>query len=391
MAAGVRLIAPPNVATCLNDPSQLACDWVLSDAASKNGAGLLSPQQISDLSQKQGNNLRDQYRIDVFQDVHGTLLPSGAKLNLINQLLKTASNDSIRPFMMPIGLILVSFGFTLGYMLALLAWMRFMFGILNWMMHLFEALLAMPLLSLKFLKSDGEGFTPQEVQGGLTMLLGLVLRPGLMIFGLVGSVVVFNGIYSIVTLTFLPTVLNISNSGGDADDSVVSSAAYIMFYGTFAYTLANSAFKMIDLLPNMVMGWIGQRGESRTDDPSSIQQTAGGYIQTMAYSMPRGGMRDHGNVMHDQKASAYEKSQAGISPQATWSASANMPGGGQWVNPGGVGAQAQNIPGNSQSGQGAGTVTPDAQQASGKTPNSRGGNAGNQSSVPGGGDKRKPG
>jgi len=107
----------------------------------------------------------------------------------------------------PIGLVLITFGFTLGYILPLIPFTRFILGILNWMMQLFEALLAVPLLALSLLKTDGEGFATQNFQSGMIMLLGLILRPVLMVFGLVMGLLAFNGIYQIVALTFLPTVL----------------------------------------------------------------------------------------------------------------------------------------------------------------------------------------
>jgi len=342
MATGVRLITPPNVATCLDDPSQLGCDWVLKDAASDKGEGILTSGQITALKLEHGTKLRDDYRADVFnRDSNGTLLPSGTKLELINQLIRIGGDDAIRPYMGPIGLVLISFGFTLGYILALIPFTRFMLGILNWMMQLFESLLGMPLLSLALLKTDGEGFAPQQFMAGMGMLLGLVLRPSLMIFGLVMGLMAFNGIYQIVAVTFLPTVFNLSGFNGDSDDSVISAAGYIIFYGTFVYTLANSAFKLIDLLPNYVMGWLGQRGESRTDDASTVQQTSAGYMQTLAYSMRTGGKHSEmKDVLHNPTASNYEKQSVGLG-NANWQHNATMPGGGEWVNPKGGGSTPQ--------------------------------------------------
>jgi conjugal transfer/type IV secretion protein DotA/TraY len=371
MATGVRLITPPNVATCLDDPSQVGCDWVLKDAAtmaakSGSAAGVLTQSQIAKLQTKSGDDLKTSYRADIYNgDSNGTFLPSGTKLDLINQLIKAGGNDAIRPYMGPIGLVLISFGFTLGYILALIPYARFMLGILNWMMQLFESLLGMPLLSLALLKTDGEGFAPQQVMSCFGMLLGLVLRPSLMIFGLVLGLMAFNGIYQIVALTFLPTVLNLSGFNGDSDDSVISAAGYIIFYGTFVYTLANSAFKMIDLLPNYVMGWIGQRGESRTDDASVVQQTAGQYSQTLAYSMRTGGghIKPAGDLLHDKGASAYDRQQAGLG-NASWESNAKSPGGGAWVNPPSNGASNSSNIGGQTPGSSAPSSTPQSAPAS---------------------------
>jgi hypothetical protein len=113
------------------------------------------------------------------------------------------------------------------------------------------------------------------------MLLGVIIRPALMTFGLVLGLIGFNAIMQIANLLFAPTVENLDPA---SDNSYISAGVYMIFYGTLAYTLANSSFKAIDLLPNFVMGWIGQRMESRADDAIMVQQQASGYMQTMAYS-----------------------------------------------------------------------------------------------------------
>jgi hypothetical protein len=80
---------------------------------------------------------------------------------------------------------------------------------------------------------------------------------------------------------FAPAAANMTPA---SDNSLLTLGIYVMVYGTLAYTLANSAFKAIDMLPNFVMAWIGQRMESRVDDASAVQQQAGQYMQTLAYS-----------------------------------------------------------------------------------------------------------
>lgn len=146
---------------------------------------------------------------------------------------------------------------------------------------LFEAILAVPLLALSLLKTDGDGFATQQFQSNLTMLLGVILRPILMTIGLVLGLVAFNTIMSITNVLFAPAAANMTPS---SDNSLLTLGIYIVVYGSLAYTLANSAFKAIDMLPNYVMAWIGQRMETRVDDASAIQQQSSSYMQTLAYS-----------------------------------------------------------------------------------------------------------
>jgi hypothetical protein len=85
----------------------------------------------------------------------------------------------------------------------------------------------------------------------------------------------------IVNQIFAPAVAGMTDP---SDNSLLTLGVYALTYSSLVYTLANSAFKLIDMLPNWVMTWIGARMEQRADDAAAIQQQSQQYIQTMAYS-----------------------------------------------------------------------------------------------------------
>ncbi len=296
---GFKLILPPEVVKCYDNPgydqpvtatnpngTPSPCSFVLTDSGYSNDAdGLKSYKNQTHLG---GGG--------------ATVLPNPAVDQGLRDKLEalTASETTTRSVLYPLGMILISFGFT-AYILTLIPLTRFVLGILGWFLLLFEAVLAAPLVSLSLLKTDGEGFAPQQFQSAMTMLLGVIIRPMLMVFGLVLGLIAFNAIIQIANLLFVPTVVNLNTT---SDSSYLSLGVYIIFYGTLAYTLANSAFKAIDLLPNFVMGWIGQRMESRADDAIMVQQQASGYMQTLAYSA-RGGLDSWGQKL--QAETSWQK------------------------------------------------------------------------------------
>jgi len=102
-----------------------------------------------------------------------------------------------------------------------------------------------------------------------------------MAIGMVLGLVAFNNIMQITNAIFAPAVAGMTDP---TDNSLMTLGIYLAVYATLSYTLGNSAFKMIDLMPNWVMSWIGARMESRVDDASAIQQQAGQFVQTLAYS-----------------------------------------------------------------------------------------------------------
>nr|HRJ12786.1 DotA/TraY family protein [Alphaproteobacteria bacterium] len=169
----------------------------------------------------------------------------------------------------------------------LLPFFRFMLGVLGWVLLLFEAILAMPLLAISLLKTDGEGFMTQNFQTGAVMILALIIRPMLMIFGLLLGLMAFNGIMNITNVSYLAAI---GGTDSNLDNSLLSMVVYLIIYGILAYTLANSAFKAIDILPNQVMSWLGARLDQRVDDASTIHQQTSGMVNQLGMVSAMGGM-----------------------------------------------------------------------------------------------------
>jgi hypothetical protein len=113
------------------------------------------------------------------------------------------------------------------------------------------------------------------------MILALIIRPILMIFGLLLGLIAFNGIMNIVNISYL--------AAANPDNSVLSMVVYLIIYGMLAYTLANSAFKTIDILPNQVMSWLGARLDQRVDDASVIHQQSSSMVQNLGMVSAMGG------------------------------------------------------------------------------------------------------
>ena len=287
LTAGFRIIEPPDLIDCYQNPfkNPEGCRYVLTEALMQSsgpgGWNGLSTAQVKQMILSGGGGANS-YAAATGLANGQTFLPDQDTLkgNLQKVVSLAGEGTSAHSVLFPIGMIMISMGFIL-LILTLIPFTRFVLGILNWLVMVFEAVLAAPLVSLSLLRTDGEGFAPQQFQSSMVMLFGVVIRPILMTIGLVLGLIAFNAIMEIANLLFSPTIANLNPS---SDNSYLSLGVYMIFYGTLAYTLANSAFKAIDLLPNFVMGWIGQRMESRVDDASAVQQQASGFMQTMAYS-----------------------------------------------------------------------------------------------------------
>jgi conjugal transfer/type IV secretion protein DotA/TraY len=160
-----------------------------------------------------------------------------------------------------------SAGVTLAFVLPMMPFIRFMFGILTWLLSLFETVIAIPIIALAHIKLDGAGIAGPMAKTAYLLTLQLFLRPTLMIFGLIVALLIFN--LMIVALNeFYSSAVRSVEGGGEL--SAVAGIMYTVMYVSLAYALANSSFKAIDLIPSRVLNWIGGAAGNGVDETQTV-------------------------------------------------------------------------------------------------------------------------
>ncbi len=167
---------------------------------------------------------------------------------------------------------MISGGITLAFMLPLIPFIRFMFGILTWVLSLFETVIAIPVVALAHIKMDGDGLSGPLARTGYLLLLQLFLRPTLMIFGLIVALLLFNIMALALNEFYTMAVRGVENSGRLG---AISAVIYTVIYAAMAYALANASFKAIDLVPNQALQWIGGPNGQTIDESQRISNAVG--------------------------------------------------------------------------------------------------------------------
>ncbi len=153
------------------------------------------------------------------------------------------------------GTILFPMSLILSVYLPLIPAIRFFFGIMTWLMTIFEAMVTMPIILLYSIQSHGEGLFAHGQQGYL-IILQMMLRPVLMIFGLLASITIFDTLYNFLGFSVFSTWWGMSNSGQNMT-SIMSMFAFVLVYGFLLYSVANVAFSAINGFPDRVLAWLG--------------------------------------------------------------------------------------------------------------------------------------
>lgn len=164
----------------------------------------------------------------------------------------------------------LTMGFVLFYLLPMFPFIYFFMAVGRWVKSIFEAMVAVPLWALAHLRLDGEG-VGNAASKGYFLLFEILIRPVLVVFGLLAAVAAFSSLVYVLDSIFDLVVWNVGGfdmttvvagsptPAGDFMADVrngIDGLFYTIFYTILVYMLATSSFKLIDLIPNKVMRFL---------------------------------------------------------------------------------------------------------------------------------------
>ncbi len=184
----------------------------------------------------------------------------------------------------------VTAGFALFYVIPFLPFLYFFFSVGGWIKGIFEAMVGVPLWALAHIRIDGQGLPGDAAANGYYLIFEIFLRPILMLFGLLGSILVYAALVRVLNDVFDLVIHNLTGfdvrNAGDPDltdmeylRNAVDEFFFTIIYTIIVYMLGVSSFKMVYLIPNQILRWMGSSVSTfgdQSDDPTA------GMMQTVA-------------------------------------------------------------------------------------------------------------
>lgn len=209
-----------------------------------------------------------------------------------------------------IGSMMFLAGFMLFYILPLLPFIYFFFGMIAWVKAVFEGLIGAPLWAFAHMKIDGHGFGTAGARQGYLLIFEIILRPILTVFALIMGLGIFSGsIYMLrETLELVIGVLGRPDLGllatckrdpGDLHD-IFDVFFFNILYIILVYLIAMSSFKLIDSIPNSVMRWFGSSPKDSIAKASAASDHAGQRFTSQTYVVVANPLRDLIDKADDQ-------------------------------------------------------------------------------------------
>lgn len=193
-------------------------------------------------------------------------------------------------------------GFLLYYVVPFMPFLYFLFAVGGWIKGIFEAMVGVPLWALAHIRIDGNGLPGEAAINGYFLIFEIFIRPILIVFGLLASILIFGAMVKVLNEIFYLAVSNLAgfdssaaettcgkNAPEGATDKPVGSIEYFrgpideffftVVYAIIVYMIGVSSFKLIDLIPNKILRWMGGNVPTFNDEAG---EPAGGLIQKMA-------------------------------------------------------------------------------------------------------------
>ena len=236
--------------------------------------------------------------------------------------------------LLPLAFVVLTMLFTAGIQFALIIPMTpyiiFWAGQTSWLINAIEAMVAAPLVGLALLHPGGHAYYGHSIQA-YKMLINVILKPVLLVFGTIASMVL---IYIIVVYSaqgfhmmgnsIVGSFLTF-NYGTNPDGTyqnfdrvtnvrAILSLMLIFMYATFLTMVFNKCFSVIYLLPEKVVSWVG--GQSDNFGKEASQHLAQATKQE-AGQVAQAGQQSTQSIAGGSKEMTSSKGQAASSQEGT--------------------------------------------------------------------------
>jgi hypothetical protein len=175
------------------------------------------------------------------------------------------------PITMMIFPLFISVGFTLSYVLPMMPFMIWIGMFLGWIILCTEALIAAPMWAVMHLSPHGDDMVGTGSQG-YKLVLSLMLRPVLMIFGFIAALTIINVFGSMVQKVFW-SVFVLSQQDSNIVIWIIGLIVSPFLYCGLMWVLISKTMTIMHVIPDQLLQWFGGGGSQLGE----YGQTMGGH------------------------------------------------------------------------------------------------------------------
>lgn len=193
--------------------------------------------------------------------------------------------NAILSMVMALAMPLIAAGGMLLYYFPMVPFMIYAFGVMGWFFGVIEGMVAAPIVGIGIMHPDGHEVFGKGEQA-IMLLLNMFLRPSLMVFGLVISIML---VYISVWIinSGVNNAINEINTVATSWADMQTGMGYFMVpivYVVIIFNVTNKCFTMIYILPDKVTRWLsgGMQESLGSDMGGMVESVKGGASAGMS-------------------------------------------------------------------------------------------------------------
>lgn len=188
-----------------------------------------------------------------------------------------ASYDFLKMIMMIFLPLCIALGFTLNFVMPMMPFMIWLGCILAWVILCVEAIVAAPMWAVMHLSMSGDDMVGTGAQG-YKLVLSLMLRPALMIFGLIASLTIVQVMGMFINRVFL-SVYTLSQQDYGLMTMIFGILAVPVLYLGAMWVLIIRSMNIVHQIPDQLLQWFGGGGSQLGEAAQSV-----GGLQSQAFA-----------------------------------------------------------------------------------------------------------
>lgn len=185
-------------------------------------------------------------------------------------------NTSLKFIMAPITALLIV-GFTCAYLIPMVPFIMWLGCIGGWVIQCVIAIIVAPLWAIMHLHPNGDDATGRG-GNGYSMLMGLILRPALLVFGFIASIAISSVLGELINKIYFQ-VFAFSGANINGWLAFITMLAGTTIYAVIMFSFIKKTHSIMHVIPDEILKWIGGGSDA-----------LGNYAQSMGSGAERSGM-----------------------------------------------------------------------------------------------------
>lgn len=256
----------------------------------------------------------DQHPLVVASAAGHTMIGWGLALAVASVIAAKVGGTTIALVLGGFVMALLAGGASLAYLLPMIPFMIWVGACAGWLLTLIEAVLGAPLWAVAHLNPQGEELAG-SARAGYMLILEMMLKPVLMVFGLAFAVLVSLPLGILINRVFYSTFS--LTQGGFV--GFVGMLAAVGIYSALMLSMMKWTFSFIHKVPDQIFKWMGGGHGSGLAEASSAaaasEHQSGAVVGTVGGAVA-GAMTSRINQLSQKVAQTEERKQLGGPDQA---------------------------------------------------------------------------